>query len=65
MKINFNSLQSEAKILQKLKFLNENMVMKYENNIFPSIIEKYYQNKLSLLFIQSEDKNKKNKKIFI
>ena len=64
IKNNVDYLQSEAKHLSKLKILNENMVNKYENNIFPSTIEKYYQNKLSLVFIQSIDnifKKDKNK----
>ena len=64
IKINLDDLQSEAKHLYKLKLLNENMINKYENNIFPSTIENYYQNKLSLIFIQSIDnifKKDKNK----
>ena len=64
MEINdyLNFVQSEAKHFQKLKHLNEEMVNNYENNIFPSTIEKYYQNKLSLIFIQTIDTlNKKDK----
>ena len=57
MEINdyLNFVQSEAKHSQKLKKLNEDMVNNYENNIFPSTIEKYYQNKLSLILIQTID----------
>ena len=54
---NFNFLQSEAKHLQKLKKENEKKITNYESKIFPSTIEKYYQNKLSLIFIQSNDSN--------
>ena len=63
MEINqyLNFVQLEAKHSQKLKKLNEDMVNNYENNIFPSTIEKYYQNKLSLILIQTVDTiNKKD-----
>ena len=60
-----NFLHNEAKHLLKLRNLDENMVNNYQNNIIPSTIEKYYQSKLSIIFIQSEniykkDKNKKD-----
>ena len=63
-KKNLDILISEAKCLKNLKIANQNMVNNYENNIFPKTIEQYYQNKLSLLFIQTTDniiKNDRNK----
>ena len=60
IKNNLDFLISEAKHLQKLKILNENMVNNYEINIFPSTIEKYYQIKLSLFLIQIKDNTIKN-----
>lgn len=65
IKNNLNFLQNEAKHLLKLKNLDENMANNYQNNVFPTTIEKYYQNKLSLIFIQSIDtilKKDSNKK---
>lgn len=55
IKNNLNFLQTESRHLKKLKKLHENMISNYENNIFPSTIEKYYQNILSLIFIQTKD----------
>ena len=58
MEIKYNDLfllQSDSKHLKKLKDLNETMIDNYENKIFPSTIEKYYQNLLSLIFIQTKN----------
>ena len=64
IKNNVDSLQLDAKLLKNIKKAHENMLNNYENNIFPNTIEKYYINKLSLIFIQSNDnisKKDKNK----
>ena len=73
IKHNIELLQSEAKHLQKMKKSYETMLDNYENKIFPSTIEKYYENKLSSIYIQTigniykKEKNKtylyKNSKI--
>ena len=49
MKNDFNLLQTEIKKLAKLKETHDNKMIKYENEIFPSVIEKYYKYKLSLI----------------
>ena len=49
MKNDFNLLQIEIKKLAKLKETHDNKMIKYENEIFPSVIEKYYKYKLSLI----------------
>ena len=62
IKNNIDSLQLDAKHLKNIKKTYENMLNNYENSIFPDTIEKYYINKLSLIFIQSNDNiSKKNK----
>ena len=58
IKNNVDSLQLDAKHLKNIKKSHENMLNNYENNIFPETVEKYYTNKLSLIFIQSNDKDK-------
>ncbi len=55
IKNNLILLQSESKHLKKLKQINETMISNYENDIFPSTIEKYFQNILSLIFIQTKN----------
>ena len=55
IKNNLILLQSESKHLKKLKQINETMISNYENGIFPSTIEKYFQNILSLIFIQTKN----------
>ena len=55
IKNNVDSLQLDAKHLKNMKKAQENMLNNYENNIFPNTIEKYYINKLSLIFIQSNE----------
>ena len=57
MKNDFNLLQSDIKKLAKLKETHNEKMAKYENEIFPSNIEKYYKYKLSL--INSQMINKK------
>ena len=64
IKNNVDSLQLDAKHLKKIKKAHENMLNNYENSIFPDTIEKYYINKLSLIFIHTNDnlsKKDKNK----
>ena len=64
IKNNVDSLQLDAKHLKKIKKAHENMFNNYENSIFPDTIEKYYINKLSLIFIHTNDnlsKKDKNK----
>ena len=56
MKNDFNSLQSEIKKLSKLKESHNDKMTKYENEIFPAIIEKYYKYKLSLINCQMINK---------
>lgn len=62
IKNNVDSLQLDAKHLKNIKKDHENMLNNYENNIFPDTIEKYYINKLSLIFIQSNDNISKRDK---
>ena len=67
IKNNVDSLQLDAKHLKKIKKEHENMLNSYENNIFPDTIEKYYINKLSLIYIHTNDnisKKDKNKNDF-
>ena len=56
IKNDFNSLQSEIKKLSKLKESHNDKMTKYENEIFPAIIEKYYKYKLSLINCQMINK---------
>ena len=62
IKNNLSFLQTESRHLKKLKKIHESVINNYENNIFPSTIEKYYQNLLSLIFIQTIDNKGKNQK---
>ena len=56
MKNDFNLLQLEIKKLAKLKETHNNKMTKYENEIFPSLIENYYKYKLSLINVQMLNK---------
>jgi len=52
LKSDFNLLQLEVKKLTKLKEGHSDMVNKYQNEIFPSVVENFYKYKLSLINTQ-------------
>jgi len=52
LKSDLNYLQFEVKKLTKLKECHNDMVNKYENEIFPSTVENFYKYKLSLINVQ-------------
>ena len=52
LKSDLNYLQLEVKKLTKLKEGHNDMVNKYENEIFPSAVENFYKYKLSLINVQ-------------
>ena len=65
IKSDFNLLQNEVKKLSKLKEGYDKMINKYENEVFPNEIEKYYKYKLSLINVQKLNNKEKeiNKEI--
>ena len=52
IKSDLNLLQLETKKLTKLKEAHNNMINKYQNEVFPSFVEKFYKYKLSLINTQ-------------